>query len=196
MSWLHLGYELRIFDEQLRGLALGHTKWDLTAESVMTHGWVDDLEVRVLSIKKAARVRVRSIEILRGSNPSGGGISNKGRLTLHDVVVRKNAAYRGGGILNQGTLTLVEVSIQGNAASGGAGVDNEGTLTMNGNSAISGNHGAGVMNSLGSITMNDASSIHGNPFGGVGNFGTLTMNDGRVDIGLLLDGRVLGGDDV
>lgn len=51
MSWLHLGFELRIFDEQLRGLALGHTKWDLTPESVMTHGWVDDLEVRVLSIK-------------------------------------------------------------------------------------------------------------------------------------------------
>jgi hypothetical protein len=51
MSWLHLGYELRIFDEQLRGLALGHEKWDLTPESVMTHGWVDDLEIRVLSIK-------------------------------------------------------------------------------------------------------------------------------------------------
>ncbi len=51
LSWLHLGFELRIFDEKLRGLALGHTKWDLTPESVMTHGWVDDLEIRVLSIK-------------------------------------------------------------------------------------------------------------------------------------------------
>ena len=51
LSWLHQGFELRIFDEQLRGLALGHTSWDLTPESVMTHGWVDDLEVRVLSIK-------------------------------------------------------------------------------------------------------------------------------------------------
>jgi hypothetical protein len=51
MSWLHEGYELRIFDEELRGLALGHTSWDLTSESVISHGWVDDLEVRVLSIK-------------------------------------------------------------------------------------------------------------------------------------------------
>jgi hypothetical protein len=51
LSWLHQGFELRIFDEQLRGLALGHTSWDLTSESVMTHGWVDDLEIRVLSIK-------------------------------------------------------------------------------------------------------------------------------------------------
>lgn len=51
LSWLHQGFELRILDEKLRGLALGHRKWDLTPESVMTHGWVDDLEVRVLSIK-------------------------------------------------------------------------------------------------------------------------------------------------
>jgi hypothetical protein len=51
LSWLHRGYELRIFDEQLRGLAVGFTKWDLTRGSVMTHGWVDDMEDRVLSIK-------------------------------------------------------------------------------------------------------------------------------------------------
>lgn len=51
MSWLHKAYELRIMDEELRGIALGHTDWDLTPESVMSHGWVDDLEIRVLSIK-------------------------------------------------------------------------------------------------------------------------------------------------
>ena len=51
MSWLHQGFELRIMDENLRGIAVGHTSWDLTSDSVMSHGWVDDLEVRVLSIK-------------------------------------------------------------------------------------------------------------------------------------------------
>jgi hypothetical protein len=51
LSWLHKGLELRIIDEKLRGIALGHRQWDLTAKSVMTHGWVDDLEVRVISIK-------------------------------------------------------------------------------------------------------------------------------------------------
>ena len=30
---------------------MGHTKWDLTPDSVMTHGWVDDMEDRVVSIK-------------------------------------------------------------------------------------------------------------------------------------------------
>jgi hypothetical protein len=51
LSWLHKGLELRIIDESLRGIAVGHTKWDLTATSVMTHGWVDDREDRVISIK-------------------------------------------------------------------------------------------------------------------------------------------------
>jgi hypothetical protein len=51
LSWLHRGFELRIIDESLRGIAVGHTKWDLTSDSVMTHGWVDDMEERVISIK-------------------------------------------------------------------------------------------------------------------------------------------------
>jgi hypothetical protein len=51
LSWLHKGFELRLIDESLRGIAVGHAKWDLTPQSVMTHGWVDDLEDRVISIK-------------------------------------------------------------------------------------------------------------------------------------------------
>jgi hypothetical protein len=49
--WLHRGFELRIIDEKLRGIALGHKKWDLTPETIIAHGWVDDLEDRVISIK-------------------------------------------------------------------------------------------------------------------------------------------------
>ena len=51
LSWLHRGFELRVIDEQLRGIALGHKGWDLTSDSVIAHGWVDDIETRVLSIK-------------------------------------------------------------------------------------------------------------------------------------------------
>jgi hypothetical protein len=51
LSWLHRGFELRIVDEQLRGIALGHKRWDLTRDSIIAHGWVDDMEVRVISIK-------------------------------------------------------------------------------------------------------------------------------------------------
>ncbi len=51
LSWLHKGFELRIIDEQLRGIALGHKKWDLTSETIIAHGWIDDIEGRVISIK-------------------------------------------------------------------------------------------------------------------------------------------------
>jgi len=51
LSWLHQGYELRVIDEELRGIASGHKKWNLTPATVIAHGWVDDMEGRVLSIK-------------------------------------------------------------------------------------------------------------------------------------------------
>ncbi|WP_010094323.1 hypothetical protein [Burkholderia ubonensis] len=51
LSWLHKGFELRIVDDALRGIALGERKWDLTPETIMAHGWVDDMEIRVISIK-------------------------------------------------------------------------------------------------------------------------------------------------
>ena len=51
MSWLHRGFELRIISEELRGIAVGHKEWDLTPETIIAHGWVDDIEGRVLSIK-------------------------------------------------------------------------------------------------------------------------------------------------
>jgi hypothetical protein len=73
LSWLHRGYELRIIDEELRGIALGHTKWDLSPESVMTHGWVDDMEERVISIKygpteeEETDVELRNVPIFKMS---------------------------------------------------------------------------------------------------------------------------------
>ena len=48
LSWLHRGFELRLIDEQLRGIALGQKKWDLTPDSIIAHGWVDDIEGRVI----------------------------------------------------------------------------------------------------------------------------------------------------
>lgn len=51
LSWLHKGFELRIIDEELRGIAVGHKKWDLTPDSIIAHGWIDDIEGRVVSIK-------------------------------------------------------------------------------------------------------------------------------------------------
>ncbi len=51
MSWLHEGLELRIIDEELRGIAAGEQEWDLTPDTIMAHGWVDDMEEREIAIK-------------------------------------------------------------------------------------------------------------------------------------------------
>ena len=51
LSWLHRGFELRVIEEELRGIAVGHKEWDLTSETIIAHGWVDDMEGRVISIK-------------------------------------------------------------------------------------------------------------------------------------------------
>ena len=51
LSWLHKGFELRVISEELRGIAVGHKEWDLTPETIIAHGWVDDMEGRVISIK-------------------------------------------------------------------------------------------------------------------------------------------------
>ncbi len=69
LSWLHRGYELRIIDEQLRGIALGHKRWTLTDVSIMAHGWVDDIEGRILSIKYGPTEEEETdVEIPRGTD--------------------------------------------------------------------------------------------------------------------------------
>ncbi|TVZ40402.1 hypothetical protein P886_4831 [Alteromonadaceae bacterium 2753L.S.0a.02] len=84
MSWLHLGYELRIMDEDLRGIALGHTKWDKTSETVMSHGWVDDLEIRVLSIKYGPTEEEETdVDIPRDATVARMSIGNRSQLTSH-----------------------------------------------------------------------------------------------------------------
>ena len=40
-----------LIDEALRGIAVGFKPWDSPKGSTVTHGWVDDLENRVISIK-------------------------------------------------------------------------------------------------------------------------------------------------
>ena len=151
---------------------------------------------RVATITKGVRVRMRSLEIVRGAvskGASGGGILNRGTLTLIDVVVRGNRAdSSGGGIYNIGTLTLTgSTRIRDNRAHSGAGVHNllGGIMAMNGAATISRNGathegsalgiGGGVVND-GTLTMNDFSAIHHNHLGdgaGVSNWGTMTMND-------------------
>ena len=64
---------------------------------------------------------------------SGGGIHNRGILTLTEVIISGNKAIYfgyGGGLHNVGTANLVAVRVSGNMGYRGGGIGNLGTLTV------------------------------------------------------------------
>jgi hypothetical protein len=121
---------------------------------------------------------------------SGGGVYNRGALTLTDSTISGNtASYGGGGVLNfLSTATLSNSTISGNSAGGsGGGVYNRGALTLtdstiSGNSA--GNRGGGVYNYNSSTATLSNSTISGNTAfagGGVSNgSSTVTVSDSTL----------------
>jgi hypothetical protein len=144
----------------------------------------------VLEVAPGATVRISglTVEAGAGSGNSGGGIDNRGTLTLTDAVVSGNTAVQGGGgIANTGTLTLAHTVVAGNTALSNAGIDNSGTLTLtdstvSGNTALLGN--GGLANYGGAMTLVD-STVSGNTAygaGGLGNYlgGTATLIDSLV----------------
>ena len=99
---------------------------------------------------------ISAVTVQNGKGNSGGGIRNRGTLTLTNSTVSGNeASTSGGGIFNSGTLELTTSTISGNEAStSGGGIFNSGTLELT-NSTISGNSaldGGGLYNFVGSTT--------------------------------------------
>ncbi len=98
----------------------------------------------------------------------GGGIYNSGTLTIQNGTISGNSSrYGGGGIYNSGTLTIQNSTISNNSADGGGGIANAGTLTVS-NSTFSGNsaayYGGGIFNDSGTLTLNN--TIIANSAGG------------------------------
>jgi hypothetical protein len=135
-------------------------------------------------------VTLKNVTIRNGRAAAGGGVYNKGKLTISESMVRGNLAYptafpqtgsAGGGIYNSGTLTVTNTTISGNGASclfpisysyygaEGGGISNGGTLTIY-NSTISGNRA--------SCVQVNASSAYG---GGIDNYGTLTIKSSTIN---------------
>jgi hypothetical protein len=160
---------------------------------------------RVLVIGPGVSVTLRSIVIRDGQahrGRPGGGIVNRGRLTLRDVLVRNNDSFAGnaGGIHNEGRIRMrgrTEVRENGglpsvlNAGSlvledasrirRNSEVHNSGRLVMTDSSSIDGNSpfgrsGPALLNT-GSVTMNGTSSILHQQGGGIDNSGVVTLND-------------------
>lgn len=133
---------------------------------------------------------ISNIKVTNGDAAQGGGISNKGSLTLQNVEISNNNAGYGGGVINTngGSLTLVGVNIHNNAATGmGGGIYNDmstSVLTMNSGSITynTASDGAGICNG-GTLNLNGGSIAHNtasNRGGGIANWVTLTLNGATI----------------
>jgi hypothetical protein len=92
---------------------------------------------RVFTILPGSTVDITGVTV-RNGNPGprrlGGGIDNRGTLTLTDSTVTGNsAASGGGGIANdkEGTVTLTDSEVSGNSAPDNADIWNRGTVAQN-----------------------------------------------------------------
>jgi hypothetical protein len=110
----------------------------------------------------------------------GGGILNRGTLTIGGCTMTGNSAENGGGIYNTGTLTVNNNStVSDNGLPGigfGGGIYNAGTLTVS-NSTVSGNFawfGGGIYNT-GGATVSGCILSGNNAWGG-GNGGGINNN--------------------
>jgi hypothetical protein len=160
---------------------------------------------RVLTISSpSANVTLSKFTIQNGCGSEGGGIYNKGTLTINDSTVSGNRAGTGktrgyaGGIENNGALTISNCTVSGNDATGGffgvpgrgGGVGNSGRLTIT-NSTISGNQVGGMEGRAGGIynccftpvTVSN-STLGGNSAGvsgvGGGIYGSATLQNSIV----------------
>ena len=168
-----------------------------------------DEQSRVFAVPDGVTAELRGFTVTRGAvrGSSGGGIHNRGTLTLVDTTVSRSSATCssscigglgiGGGILNgleDARLTLVNSTVSGNTASfDGAGVWNSGTMTVT-NSTVSGNSTTrsgvgGIYNSGMTVVVN--STVSGSNRGGeIGNSGTMTVKNSLVQGGCS-DGVIL-----
>ena len=176
-----------------------------TASTIIDGGGVD----RVLDIDPSGvgvSVTISNLTVRGGGSnnapaQAGGGIRNRGTLSLSNVTLAANSAgINGGGLLNFGTLTLTNTTVSGNTAgTDGGGIYNSGggTLTItastvSGNSANGiGRNGGGIFNAsaatLTNVTVsgNSANSGGGGVFnsGGTAALANVTLADNAATLG-------------
>jgi LPXTG-site transpeptidase (sortase) family protein len=143
--------------------------------------------VSVFNINSGIAVILDSLTIKYGNANSGGGINNKGTLTVNNSTFSGNSAkYFGGGIFNEngGNITVNNSTFSGNSSINGGGIYNQnGSNTTVNNSTFSGNsarmHGGGI-NNRGNLDI-DNSTFSGNSAdhygGGIFNYNSLTVNN-------------------
>ncbi len=139
------------------------------------------------------------VTISNGSSAAnGGGIFNKGTLTLTNksTISGNKSDANGGGIYNYGTADITGSTITTNRADNGGGVFNEGSLTIS-NSTISkntgSNSGGGLFNDYDATISN--TTVTGNVAymgGGILNNATLTLSGATLSKNTAYYGGGLG----
>lgn len=156
------------------------------------------LGVRPFAIAPATTVSMQGIRVAGGwVMTSGGGILNRGTLSITNSIIRNNSAGNGGGLYNDsGTLSIRDSLIAGNYTDGGGGgiYNYEGVLTVrdstvNGNTA-EGDGGGGILfdGSLpGAKTTVSHSTISNNISDGDYGGGIYASDDGDTDGRILIE---------
>jgi hypothetical protein len=136
---------------------------------------------RTLSIPKDLTVRLEGLTLAGKPSIYGGGIDNRGRLTLVDCILRDhrqdpNGEIRPTALASRGTLTMDGCTITGNG--GWTAVTNQGGAAEIVDSTFESNKGA-ALGSTGELTMTNC-VIRGNNTGSVAdsNVGGLSFGDG------------------
>ncbi len=161
-----------------------------------------DSKGTVLTVGRGTTVTVVALTIREGKTTrDGGGIMNRGALTLFSVVVHHNRALNGGGVWSDphGTLVLDgNTVIKQNVADVGGGIRVAGSLVVRGKAQVSANtaiSGAGVAvepvfdGTIGRVSLEDNARISGNTasYMGGGVFvsiaSTLTLEDDASIVG-------------
>ena len=152
--------------------------------------------VQVLQVASNVTATLAGVTISGGSATSdGGGINNKGTLTVTGSVINNNSVSgftAGGGIANLGTMMVSNTTISNNSGNlGGGGIYNSGTLTLTGCSVASNTsayEGGGIYDN-GTLAVTDSlienNSIIGSATGGGGggiysDGAAVTMTDSTI----------------
>jgi predicted outer membrane repeat protein len=156
---------------------------------------------RVMRIQAGSTVQIDDVTIRFGSagGGAGGGIRNRGDLTLNNVIVTQNESDdEGGGISNNGAdggglLILNNTQVTNNFAGtrgGGIASQGGGQLTLQNGSRVDDNEadgrGGGIVNDPGStVTLHVGSSVSGNTAlndgGGIRNRGDLFVTGSVIN---------------
>jgi len=132
-------------------------------------------QFRLLHVAASGTLAVDGLTLqggnLAGLPDGGGGVRNRGTLTMTHSLLRGHAASSGGGIYTTATLTITHSTVSGNVAGDGGGIFYAGHLGTITDSTLSGNiasgNGGGIALGISSLTIT-SSTLRGNTAGSVG----------------------------